>query len=145
MQNAAAIPHSCEATAKVSVLEQRVTELAKELEAIKALHVRRSERMRPVKKEARAAGEIPPLPDGRKDRKKDSRGALPKEVVRTHVPAAECMCPRCHVAMEKVRETQATIVERGPEKADSPHGRQRGARLRPRGQQRASGARVGKE
>ena len=115
MEKTTAIPHTCEATARVVELEKRLTDVTRELEAIKAMHVRRSERMPSVKKEARAKGEIPALADGNKNREKDSRAKLPKELVRTHVAPEHCTCPKCGAAMQKTGETQDTIVERIPE------------------------------
>lgn len=109
--------HQCDATAKVTQLEERLAATQMELEELKRRFLKpKSERMKPVRKEAQQAGEAPTAKDGNKNRTLDSRGKLEREVVRRHVPEAQCTCPECGLQMEKVRETQNTIVDRIPER-----------------------------
>jgi transposase len=116
MSGPAGPQHQCEYSARTAELEKQVQALQKQLDALKARHERRAEKMRAPREEAARNGERAPKGDGRKNREKGSRDDLPKETARTHVPPEKCICPDCKVEMPKVGETQDTIIERIPER-----------------------------
>src|SRR5438477_1197585 len=71
--------HQCAATAELAELKEQLTATQMELEELKRRFLKpKSERMKPVRKEAQLAGETPDSKDGNKNRALDSRGKLDK-------------------------------------------------------------------